>query len=272
MIKIPKRTLDRIRDGVKQYQKIAISLRERDVSEADTVTVVKDILADAFGYDKYLELTGEQQIRGTYCDLAVKINNKIKYLIEVKAAGVDLNDGHLRQAVDYGAKEGIEWVVLTNSISWQLHRIKFAQPIEHEEVASFSLTDIDLRKEDDQKKIFLLSREAITDGAMDSYHQQAQLLNRYTIAQVLRSDPVVGVIRREFRKVFPDIKVDKEEIAEILDEEILKRDVLESDKAKDAASRIKRATRKLERKAAKDKANANEAKTENNASDATSET
>ncbi len=63
----------------------------------------------------------------------MKINNKIKYLIEVKAAGVDLNARHLRQAVDYGAKEGIEWVVLTNSISLQLYRIKFAQPIEHEE-------------------------------------------------------------------------------------------------------------------------------------------
>ena len=55
-MKISKRTLDRLRDGIKKYQKVAISLRERDVSEADTVTVVKDILADVFGYDKYLEL------------------------------------------------------------------------------------------------------------------------------------------------------------------------------------------------------------------------
>ena len=144
-MKISKRTLDRLRDGIKKYQKVAISLRERDVSEADTVTVVKDILADVFGYDKYLELTGEQQIRGTFCDLAVKIDGKIKYLIEVKAAGVDLSHAHLRQAVDYGAKEGIEWVVLTNGISWHLYRIKFGKPIEHEEVASFMLGDIDLR-------------------------------------------------------------------------------------------------------------------------------
>ena len=104
MIKIPKRSLERIRTEIKKYQSVTTSLRERDVSEADTVTVVKDMLADVFGYDKYLELTGEQQIRGTYCDLAVKIDSKIKFLVEVKAAGVDLNDSHLRQVVDYGAK------------------------------------------------------------------------------------------------------------------------------------------------------------------------
>ncbi len=254
MIKIHKRTLDRIKDGVKTYQKVVATLRERDVSEADTVTVVKDMLADVFGYDKYLELTGEQQIRGTFCDLAVKINNKIKYLIEVKAAGVDLNDSHIRQAVDYGAKEGIEWIVLTNGLNWHLYRLKFAQPIEHEEVAAFSVLDIDLRKDDDQKKIFLLTRESIDDGAMDAYHQHSQLLNRYTIAQVIRQDAVLSVIRREIRKMFPDLKVDKDDIATVIDEEILKREVLESEKARDATSKVNRASKKLARQAAKKKA------------------
>ena len=252
-MKISKRTLDRLRDGIKKYQKVAISLRERDVSEADTVTVVKDILADVFGYDKYLELTGEQQIRGTFCDLAVKIDGKIKYLIEVKAAGVDLSHAHLRQAVDYGAKEGIEWVVLTNGISWHLYRIKFGKPIEHEEVASFMLGDIDLRKDDDQKKVYLLSREAIGDGAMAAYHEQSQIFNRYTIAQLVQHDAVLGVIRREFRRLYPDIKVDKEDIGVLLSEEILKREVAESEKAREAASMLKRISNKIARKAAKAK-------------------
>ena len=252
-MKIPKRTLDRIKDEIKKYQKVALSLRERDVSEADTVTVVKDILADVFGYDKYLELTGEQQIRGTFCDLAVKIEGKIKYLIEVKAAGVDLNDSHLRQAVDYGAKQGIEWVVLTNGIAWHLHRIKFGKPIEHEEVASFAMNSIDLRRDDDQRKVYLLSREAIGDGAMAAYHEQSQILNRYTIAQLVRHDAVLGVIRREFRRIYPDIKVDKEDIGDLLAEEILKREVVESDRAKEAVSMLKRASNKIARRAAKEK-------------------
>lgn len=258
MIRISKRTLERMRDGLKKYPKIVRNLRERDVSEADTVTVVKDMLEDVFGYDKYLELTGEYQIRGTYCDLAVKIDNKIKYLIEVKAAGVNLNDNHLRQAVDYAAKEGIEWVVLTNGISWHLHRVKFAQPISHEEVAGFSVLDIDLRKEDDRNKMFLLSRESIHEGAMDAYHQTALLLNCYTIGQIVESDAVVSVVRREFRKLFPEIKVDKEDIAEILRDEVLKRDIVESDKAKDAKSKLRRAQRKSEKRKAKKQSKAQE--------------
>lgn len=251
MIKVPKRTLDRMRNALKTYQKVISSLRERDVSEADTVTVVKDMLADVFGYDKYLELTGEQQIRGTFCDLAVKIDNKVKYLIEVKAAGVELNGSHIRQAVDYGAKEGIEWVVLTNATEWRLYRIKFAQPIEHEEVASFVTEDLDLRKEDDQRKAFLLSREAINDDAMTAYHEHSQVLNRYTIANIVQCDAVVAVIRREFRRLFPDVKVDKSDIAVLLSEEVLKRDVIESEKAKEVASRVKRKVNKLARRAEK---------------------
>ena len=252
-MKIPKRTIERIKDGFKKYQKVAINLRERDVSEADTVTVVKDMLADVFGYDKYLELTGEQQIRGTFCDLAVKIDGKIKYLIEVKAAGVDLNDAHLRQAIDYGAKEGIEWVVLTNALSWNLHRIKFGKPIEHEEVASFNMADINLRRDDDQRKVYLLSREAIGQGAMATYHQQTQIFNRYTIAQLLSDDAVLATVRRLFRKLYPDIKVDKEDIADLLVEEVLKRDVVESEKAKEAASMLKRTGNKIAKKETKAK-------------------
>ena len=72
-----------------------------------------------------------------------------------------------------------------------------------------------------------------------------ELLNRYTIAQILRGD---SLVRREFRKLFPDVKVDKEELAELLDEEILKRDVIETDKAKEASSKIKRAAKKRAKK------------------------
>ena len=81
MLKISKKVSDRITATLKTYQSVAISHKSRDVSEADTVTLVKDILSDCFGFDKYIELTSEQQIRGTYCDLAVKIDGKIKYLI-----------------------------------------------------------------------------------------------------------------------------------------------------------------------------------------------
>lgn len=211
-------------------------------------------MTDCFGYDKYTELTSEQQIRGTYCDLAVKLQNKIKFLIEVKSAGIDLNDSHIRQAVNYGANEGIEWIVLTNSIDWKLYRIKFAQPIDFEEVSSFNILEADLKNEEDTKKIFLLCKEGLTIDAMESFHQQTQILNKHTIAEIIKSDTVVSIVRREFRKLFPEIKIEIADIQDLLANDILKREVNDGDKAKEAASLIKKTSRKLERKKAKKQA------------------
>lgn len=251
MLKIPKKVIDRISSTLKTYQNVAHSHKSKDVSEADTVTLVKDILAYCFGYDKYQELTSEQQIRGTFCDLAVKIDGKIKYLIEVKAAGVNLNDSHLRQAISYGANQGIEWIVLTNAVEWRLYRIKFGQPIDYEDVSSFNLLEISPKKEDDLKRIFLLCREGISSDAMDTYHQHTQILNKFTIAQILLTDPVVSVLKREIRKLFPEIKVDSEQITDILNNDILKREVIEGDKVKETQQRIKKITAKLTKQADK---------------------
>jgi Type I restriction enzyme R protein N terminus (HSDR_N) len=251
MAKFPKKFTDRLTAKLKSFQTISATQRSRDVSEADTVTVVKDMLAELFGYDKYSELTSEQQIKGTFCDLAVKIDGKIRYLIEVKSAGLELKDNHLVQAVNYGANQGIEWVVLTNSIDWKIFKIIFGQPVSHEEVVSFSITNLTASNEEDQESLFILAREGLSSDAISSFHQRAQLLNRFTIAQIVLSEPVVGGIRRELRRLFPDLKVDAEQIAQILESDVLKRDVLDGDKAKEASQRIRKATQRLNRIAAK---------------------
>jgi len=251
MLKIPKKVLDRLNTQIKQYQPIASSQREKDVAEADTVTLVKDVLAYVFGYDKYQELTSEQQIRGTFCDLAVKVDGKVRYLIEVKAAGINLSDAHLRQAINYGAHHGIEWIVLTNAIQWRLYRIKFGQPIDYEEVSSFDLCEVNLRNEEDQRKLFLLCREGLNSDAMDVFHQHALLLNKFTVSQIALSEPVVGVIRREIRKIFPELKVDSDQISDILANEVFKREVVEGDKAKEMQQRIRRSAAKIAKRAEK---------------------
>jgi hypothetical protein len=251
MLKIPKKVSERFAEQIKTFQTVALSHKARDVSEADTVTLVKDILAYMFGFDKYSELTSEVQIKGTYCDLAVKIADRIRYLIEVKAAGVTLNDSHLRQAISYGANHGIEWIVLTNGLQWRLYRIKFAQPIETEEVSSFDLTTVNLRSEDDLRRLFLLCKEGISSDAMDVFHQHSQLLNRFTVAQILLLEPVISIVRRELRRFFPELKVETDQIAELMKSDILKRDVIEGDKVNEASARMKKAMQKIERASAK---------------------
>jgi hypothetical protein len=251
VVKIPKKAQDRIVAGLKRYQPIVRKLRERDISEADTVTVIKDMLTDIFGYDKYTELTSEQQIRGTFCDLAIRVEGKIEYLAEVKSAGTNLNDSHLRQAVNYGAHEGIEWVILSNAITWKIYKIKFAQPIDYEEVFCFDMGEISSRSSDDLSKLFMLCRESISSDALTEFHRQAQIFNRFVIAELLQSDAVIGTLRREFKRLFPGVKITDDDLKMLLTSEILKRDTLDGDPAKQAKSTIKKAVSTLARKAAK---------------------
>jgi hypothetical protein len=74
----------RIVTQMKRYQSILSRIQKKDISEADTVTVINDILADACGYDKYHEVTSQYAIRGTFVDLAVRVDDDIRFLVEVK--------------------------------------------------------------------------------------------------------------------------------------------------------------------------------------------
>lgn len=247
-VKVPKKAQDRLVAGLKRYQPIVGKLRARDISEADTVTVIKDMLTDIFGYDKYVELTSEQQIRGTFCDLAVRVEGKIYYLAEVKSAGTNLNENHLRQAVNYGAHQGIEWVILTNAIEWRIFRIKFGQPIDWQEVYSFDLCALSSRSAEDLSKLFMLCRESISSDALAEYHRQAQIVNRYVVAELIQSESVVGALRRELRRLFEGVRVTDEELRTILTNDVIKRDSLDGDMPKQAKAAIRKAGTALARK------------------------
>lgn len=248
--KIPKKVRDRLVAGLRRYQPIVRRLKERDISEADTVTVIKDMLSDIFGYDKYTELTSEHQIRGTFCDLAIKVGEKIHYLAEVKSAGTSLSDNHLRQAVNYGAHHGIEWVLLTNAITWKVYRIKFAKPLGWDEVYCFDMGEISSRSEDDLSKLYMLSRASAATDVLQAYHQQAQILNRYVIAEILQSDAMLGSLRKEFRRLF-DMKPTVEELRGMLVTDVIKRDTLDGEGPTAARATIKKASSSLARKATK---------------------
>ena len=240
MVKIPKKVSDRFAKEIGKYQRVLQTAKDRDVNESDTVTIVTDMLAGIFGFDKYTEITSEQAIRGTYCDLAVKLYGKIKYLIEVKAIGLNLKENHLRQAIGYGANHGIPWVVLTNGIDWEIYKIKFERPIACDLVCTLNLSMINPRKQEDQGKVFLLCKEGIAKAAIEEFHDHVQNVNRFIIGAIALSKPVLSLIRRELRKISPGVKVTEEEIERILSSEVLKRDVVEGEPAEKALKRAKK--------------------------------
>ncbi|MDM8005331.1 MAG: type I restriction enzyme HsdR N-terminal domain-containing protein [Phycisphaerae bacterium] len=241
---IPKRVSERMMSALKRFQPVIQQQSTRDVSEADTVTIVKDLLSDVFGYDKYSELTGELAIRGTYCDLGVKVDEKIVQLIEVKAIGLTLTDRHVKQAVDYAANQGIEWVILTNAVKWQLYHVIFSKPIDKRLILEVDLLQIEPRKEDHLEQLFPLTKEGLQKGAAAAIRDRQDATSRFLIAALLRhNDSVLNAIRRELRRVV-DVNVSDEEIGTVLANEVIKRDALEGPPAEEAAVRVKRSARR----------------------------
>lgn len=245
MFNIPKSVSNRFLKSVPKFKKVLEIAKIRDLNESDTVQIITDILSEIFGYDKYLEVTSELAIRGTFCDLAININGNIQFLIEAKAIGKNLNDNHLKQAIDYGANKGIQWVVLTNGINWQLHRITFAKPISHSLVCELDLVEIDLKDPDDVSRLFLISKESLSKNARESFFEKVQSVNRHTIGNLICSEVILKVIARETKKMGDGIKISKEEVLKIIQDEVLKRDILEGEEAKEAQKKVKKYERKL---------------------------
>ena len=241
---IPKRVQERIKRELKRYQKILESAKTRDVNESDTIRIVSDMLSDLFGFDKYLEITTEFAIRGTYCDLAVKSGDTIHFLIEVKAIGLDLKESYLRQAVDYASKQGVEWAVLTNGIIWEAHRVLFKKPVGQEKVFEINMLEISPRSEQDMEKIYVLSREGTHKAAISGLHEELQATNRFIIAAILQADNMVNMLHRELKKVSKVVRASKEDLSNILRNEVLKREVIEGEKAEAAKHKVKRIFKK----------------------------
>ena len=57
------------------------------------------------------------------------------------------------------------------------------------------------------------------------------------------SDPILRLVRRQLRHMSPDAKVDLDQIKTVLLQEVLKRDVIEGEKAEDARKRVNRANK-----------------------------
>lgn len=250
MIKINTKTKERIIKGVKKFQPILEKAKQNDINESDTVTIITDMLCDIFGYDKYENITSEFAIKKTYCDLAIKLADETPLLIECKAIGLNLKDDFVRQATNYAAESGIQWVVLTNGILWNVYKISFLKSVEKELIYSFNILELNTRKEQDIESLYYLCLEAFQKNSknnLDDFYIQKQIFNRYIIGQLLLSDTIISALKRQLKKISPETKVSEDEIISLLTNEILKREIVDGDDCLEARKKIQ----KLEKQAVK---------------------
>jgi predicted type IV restriction endonuclease len=244
---IPAKFIKRLGETLKKYQEIVTDIKKKDVNEADTVRVITDILEAVFGYDKYKDITSEYAIKGTYCDLAIVDNKKIRFFIEAKAISVALNDKHLKQALDYGANAGVNWVILTNAEKWVVYKIKFGQPIDTELVCEFNLLSLNPKSDKDIESLFIISKDGQEKSTIDDYYAGIQVKNKFIIGVLLDSKEVYSLIRKNIKKIYEDVKITDEEIADIMANGILKREIIDSEESKKARKDVEKLLKKADK-------------------------
>ena len=185
------------------------ALKDRDAVEADTRTFVTDILVDVLGYDKYEELTAEYLVRGEFADIGVRVQGELKFFVEIKRITMPLKEQHLRQVKNYAANEGVEFVVLTNGIVWQVYHISNTTPITETMIVEIDL--LEQKPAEKEAKLFPLSRNAITRGVLDSLWRDQMALEPGLLLSTLTDETVVAAVRKAVRAK-SGILTDKEKL------------------------------------------------------------
>jgi hypothetical protein len=136
-------------------------------------------------------------------------------------------------------------VALTSGNIWRVYRVFFTKPIGTELVVDIDLLALNPKNADNLASLFLLTRESMLKSGLYAYHDQMQATNKFYLGAILLSDPVLETMRRELRRLSPDVKIRVEELRDLLLQEVLKREVIEGEKAEAARKKVQKAAAKL---------------------------
>ena len=95
--------------------------------------------------------------------------------------------------------------------------------------------------------LWLLSKEGWLKSHLEDFAAQQEALSKYAIGALVTSEAVLTVLRRELRRISPDTRVDIEQIDAVLRADVLKREILEGERAEAAKKAIARAARRAQR-------------------------
>ena len=215
---------ERMRAAIKRFSKPLADLVARDANEGDTRLLVTDMLCDGFGFDKYAELTTEYRVKGEFADYGIRLDKELIAFLEVKRVTTKLAAKHLRQVETYAVNEGVEWVILTSGVVWQVYHITGGLPI----VVDLAL-EVDLFSEETlaQKAnlLYYLTKESLKRRQIDALWQAKRATSPKSLATVLCSDNVITAIRKELKRTTGQSITDAE-LVRLLDATVLRPECL----------------------------------------------
>jgi hypothetical protein len=104
----------------------------------------------------------------------------------------------------------------------------------------------------DLELLYLWCKEGWVKSVLGEYHEQKEALSRFFIGASALSEPVLKVIRQELRRVSPEVRIDTDQIKAVLVNEVIKREVLEGEKADNARRKLAKAAGKALKASAKE--------------------
>jgi predicted type IV restriction endonuclease len=199
-----------IRRPLKKYLSHLTAARDANLNEADTSQRLIKVFEDVLGYDPMREITREMQVKDKYVDIAIKVDDRIRLLIEVKAAGVELRDRHIEQAERYAAENNIPWVLLTNGVTWNLYHLTFDEGIDYERAFSVDISTTPIERL--CECIGLLHRTSIRKNEHETFWEHRKALSAASIAKSLFTEEALRLLRRDIRRR-EGMLVDEEDLA-----------------------------------------------------------
>jgi predicted type IV restriction endonuclease len=186
---------------LKKYVPHLLKAQEDNLNEADTLQIIIKVFEDVLGYDTLSEISREMEIKSKYVDLTIKIDAKIKFLVEGKSAATKLRDRHIEQGERYAAEGNIPWILLTNGVEWNLYHLTFDEGIDYERVFSATIAEEadSLAKAADL--LALLHRQAIKTGEHEEFWKRRAALSAVSIGKAIFNEDVLLFIRREIRRL-----------------------------------------------------------------------
>jgi hypothetical protein len=206
--------------AIKEYRKRYLSKTLTDLDESGTRIMINAFLTSILGYKELEEIKTEYMIRGTYADYIVQIGGKRHFLVEVKAFSIDLSDKHLRQAINYGANEGIEWAILTNGRQFQIYKVLFEKPISEKLVFDIDFSLENFNAKDALEKLMYLHRDAVIKKKLNELWLRYSALEPETISSMLFAPQVLNFLKKDLKRRFK-AKLSTEEVIEALEAVIL---------------------------------------------------
>lgn len=182
-------------NSLKAYRKEFLDSGLKELDESGTRIMINRFLSDVLSYKQLEEIKTEYMIKGTYADYVIQLDKTRHFLVEVKALSFELSEKHLRQTINYGANEGIEYALLTNGKSFEFYKIIFEQPISSRLIFALDLSDAAGLK-NAASYLQHLHKDSVVKNSFRPLWNKCEATDSYNIAGIICSDTVLKCIQK----------------------------------------------------------------------------